>query len=600
MPFLIALLLVVAVHVAMHVTTWTQVGLLADDHHMVGGAILRHRGVWTFDSMFLPEPVANATNALYRPFIDLGFWLEQPWFGIDALGYHVVNSAMHCATAILWFVLVRRLLGSIAAAVAVALLFVGWPGHSEALHWIAARTDVQSTFFLSIALVVLDRGLGRGPGPARAARLWLAAAFAVFAVGSKESAVFVLPLAAMLCWLRAPAGLALRRRAFAGLRTVAPMLCAVVAWLWWRASRIGTWGSGTHYGWHWQRVTAGSCADWLSVLVAPVHADYTSSVWVVVLGVLHAALLVVALCAWRTPGARRVVLVGGLLLLMGYLAGIGLEPMDPDTLENVRYTYEPALGLTALLGLGIATLPPRSRGAALAVLVLAHVIVLDGNRQSWLRAAAVYRRMEHDIGEVALRTQAPIRVLDAPGVYEGAFALLNGFTEFRFMQEFAPAGADLRGSVSSTQEWRGVLRELAAAAAAGQVLENTYTVQWDDGALVPFALDTQWPQQPWPEATLGYACVARTRPFAGSRLPVHVLVRTATQLELQLRAQSGARSWSDEPVQVFASAEPQTIGLRFELPPDVPAGASVEVQLVVRKGDDARVFALGAAVLSAR
>ncbi|MEO6594245.1 MAG: hypothetical protein ABIP94_05785 [Planctomycetota bacterium] len=177
----------------------------------------------------------------------------------------------------------------------------------------------------------------------------------------------------------------------------------------------------------------------------------------------------------------------------------------------------------------------------------AHAIALDGNRQSWLRAAAVYQRMEPTSARLHC-AQAPNRVLDAPGVHEGAFAFLNGFTEFRFMQEFAPPGANLRGAVSSTQEWRDVLREMAAAAANTQVLEQAFTVQWDDGALAPFTLDPQWPREPWPGTTFGYAFVAHTRPFAGSRRLVRMPVRSAAQRELQLRARCGARAWSDESV----------------------------------------------------
>src|SRR5688572_1477361 len=107
-----------------------------------------------------------------------------------------LTSAMHCGTALLWFVLVRRLCGSVAAALATALVFVGWPGHSEATHWIAARTNVQSTFFLSIALVVHDIGLTRTRASARWLLLATAALLAAVAIGSKESAVFVVPLAA--------------------------------------------------------------------------------------------------------------------------------------------------------------------------------------------------------------------------------------------------------------------------------------------------------------------------------------------------------------------------------------------------------------------
>lgn len=581
MHFLLTLGLVVAVHLALHAETWSRVGLLADDRHMVGAAVLRHQGTWSFASMFLHEGQANAAVALYRPFLDLLFWLEQPFFGTDAFGYHVVNSAMHCATAMVWFVLVRRWTGSAAAGLATALLFVGWPGHSEALHWIAARTNVQSTFCMSLALFALDVGMLAATTNARLGWAALAACAATVAVGTKESAVFVVPLAGILGWWRASPP-QFGRRVGCALQGTAPMVVAVAAWLAWRARMLGTWGSGSRYGWHGERVSLATCADWLAVLVAPVHRTFHAAAWVPVLAVLHGGLLVVALTAWRQPAARLPVLVGATLLAMGYVAGIGLEHLDLATLENVRYSYEPALGLCVLSGVAVAALPSRVRGPLLALLVGVHAFVLDGNRQSWLQAADVYRRMEQDIVDVARATQQPIRVLQAPGVRDGAFALLNGYTEFLFMQATAPPGTDLRGGVASTQEWAAVLHELAAAAAQGKASANTFTVQWNDGALAAYTIDGQWPREPWPGLRIGYAWVARSRPFVGSDVPVHVLVTSDQPIRLFARARSGDRSWSGPERLLSAGSVGEAVDLSLPLPADLVAGASVEVDLVVR------------------
>jgi len=592
MHFVVALLLVTSVHLATGAAAWTQVGLLADDHEVIGAAILRHRGAWTFESIFAPEVPPDSVRALYRPFIELGFWLEQPWFGAQAFGYHVVNSMLHCATALLWFQVLRRLSGSVALALAAAVAFVGWPGHSEATHWIAARTSPQSGFFLTGALLVLDVAMAHN-GRSRAALLWLAAAAAVLAIGSKESAVLVLPLAAVLAWHRARTGGHVLARALAALRAVAPMLLACFLWLAWRAHVLGTWGSGRNYGWKLQRITTEVCGDWAAVLVAPVHSSYVSPAWTAALWLLHGSLLLAASWAWRAASIRSVLGLGVVLVLLGYVAGIGLEPLDLGTLQNVRYTYEASLGLAALFGLGIAMLPLRARGAALAVLVLAHAIVLDGNRRSWLRAARVYEHLEHEIGQVASTTQQPIRVVDAPGVYEGAFALLNGFTEFKFMQAFAPPGANLRGAVSSTQEWEAVLRELAAAAAARQPLVNTYTVGWNDGALVPLELDASWPREVWPGTTICYARVARTRPFAGSLVPVHVLVQTRAGCELQVQARCGDRSLPGSAARVAAGNEAQAIVLSLRLPEDIEVGRDIEFECIVRGGEVEARYGLG-------
>ncbi|MBX3462756.1 MAG: hypothetical protein KF830_06270 [Planctomycetes bacterium] len=598
MHSLVTLLLVVAVHLSRAVAAWTQVGLLSDDRHMVGAAVLRHRGVWSFASMFAPEPPPpGSATALYRPFVDLLFWLEQPWFGVEPFGYHVTNSVLHCGTALVWSVLVRRLSGSTAAGLACALLFAGWPSHSEATHWIAARTNVSSTFLFSSALLLFDCGL-----TARGARrgAWLAAATAVgvASVGAKESAVLMLPLAAGLAWLRAAPQPTRAARLRQALAAFAPLLLGVLAWLAWRAHLLGTWGSGTHYGWQASRVGLTACADWLELLLAPRHRGYTAPLWSPVLWLLHGGLLGAAVLALRHAAARRAALPGAMLLAGGYLAGIGLETMDPATLENARYSYEPVLGLAVLGGLGLAALPTAARGVLLAALVFVHAAVLDGNRQSWLGAAAVYRQMEAGIVAVARTTQQPIRVLQAPGVHEGAFALLNGFTEFQFMQAFAPEGTNLRGRVSSTQEWPAVLGELAAAAAAGEALANTYVVQWDDGALVPFALDTRWPRTVAPGLDVAYAWLPRWRPFAGTRVPVQLLVAADAPLELQATAALGARQWSGTAMRVEPGRRP--VQLWLPLPADLEPGVPVDVRLVLRAGDARHELPLGATVPAAR
>lgn len=598
MPRLAALLLVVAVHLAVALTAWQQVGFLADDTHMVGGAVLRHTGTWSFASMFVRDvPVGGAAPAvaLYRPFLDLVFWLEQPWFGFDPLGYHVVNSAMHCATALLWLLLVQRLTRSLSAGLAAALLFVGFPGHSEALHWIAARTNVQSTLLLSAALVTLDGALtGRGRLVCAAGRA-TAAVFAVLAIGTKESAVFVLPLAALLSWLRT-------RRLASALLAWAPMAIAAAAWLAWRAHCLGTWGSGTHYGWHLERVTVRSCLDWLGALLAPRHRDYTPFAWLPVLLVAHLALLFGALrAAWRAPTVRGLCGLAAVLLVCGYVACIGLEPLDPATLENIRYGYEPTLALCALGGIAIAALPGEWRGLVIAGFVVVHATVLDHNRQSWLRASAVYKRLSADVVGVARASQRPLRVIDAPGVYEGAFAWLNGFTEFRFLQAVAPAGTDLRGGVASTQEWDAVLRELAGAAQRGEALVDWFTVRWNDGSLVPLELDRRWPAAAWSGARVGYARIARTNPFAGDELPVHVLLETRGPVTLQAVATDGEGTWRGAMVAAAGTPDPIAVALRAPIPDDVPEGREVAVELHLANGDgQQRVFGLGRVVVTAR
>lgn len=595
MPFLVVVVLVVAVHLATGIGAWTGVGLLADDHEMIGAAILQHRGDWTLASAFAPAPVGDAAVALYRPFLAVAFWLEQPAFGIDAFGYHVTNSVLHCLTAMVWFVLVRRWSGSGLAAAATAVLFAGWPGHAEALHWIAARTNVMSTCMLSLALLAHDVGLVR-TGATRWTALAAGGLLAAVAIGTKESAVFVVPVAAAMSWMRAAGAPSLGQRIRATAASAWPMAGAAFAWLAWRAHCLGTWGSGSHYGWKAHRVGADSCGHWLQVLLAPAHHAYVGAVAAWAMVVFHLALLVAAIEALRASPARRAAAPAAVLLALGYLAGIGLEVLDPRTLENVRYTYEPALGLCVLLGLGVAALPGRARLPALAGLVVLHVFVLDANRQSWLRVSSVCTRMRDQVFAAARASQQPVRVFDGPGIHDGAFGYLNGYTQFLFWQQTAPAGTNLRGAVSSTMEWPAVLRELAAAAGRRQLEGPTHVVRWSDGALVPFGLDPQWPCEVWPGATIGYARIARERPFVDAVLPVHVLVQTAQELSVRAVAEVGGATWSSEVVRVAAGDGMTPVALALVLPPSLAVDVPVAISLRVEQGDRARTFALGDAV----
>jgi hypothetical protein len=593
--FLAVAVLVVAVHAVTAISVWTGVGLLADDHAMVGCAVLRHRGDLTLGHAFFPPPAGDAPVALYRPFLDVSFWLEQPWFGIEPLGYHVTNSVLHCATALSWFVLMQRWSGSAAAGAATAVLFVGWPGHTEATHWIAARVNLLSTFLFSLALLVHDAALRRA-GATRWAGLLVAGLVSVVAIGSKESAVLVIPVAAAAAFVSANArSLPIGRRLRSTAATMLPMVLLALAWCAWRAHCLGTWGTGTSYGWKASRIDGSVAWSWLELLLAPAHRAYAPTWAQVGIGVVHATLLLSMLVTSRSASWRWAVLPPAMLLLCGYLGGLGLERIDFEALENVRFTYEPALGLCALCGLGSLLLPPRWRLVVLTALVALHAFLLAANRSSWLRVSAVYARTKQEVLAMAQTSQAPFRVLDAPGVHDGAFGFMNSPTELYFWRETAPAGTNLRAMVTSTLEWPIATQELLAAAAPQQLPMPTFVVRWSDGALVPFQLDAQWPMSPRPGTTIHYARTARERPFVGSRVPVHVMLATDAALSLRAIAEFDGQRLVGTGTSV-APGGVQPVLVVAPLAATWPADRPVAISLQVDAGGGSQTLPLGSVV----
>lgn len=596
MPVLLALLLVVTVHLGTNLIAWSQVGLVADDRFAVGLPILfRMQGLsWLqqLDHVFFPTAEQNAGTALYRPFVGLLFTLEQPWFGIDARWYHAVNSLFHCTTALVWFGLVRRWSGSAFAGVAVALAFVGWPGHSEVTHWISARVNLQSLCFVSLALLVWDGAERRPRGAQRWPLVAVATVFALVAFGSKESAILLLPMAFLVSWMRSRgAGSASARGRRAILRLL-PLVIALGAWAGLRRAVLHTWGAGTNSAWSLDVLSpaawGNAIAGWGQQLMAPAHAHLAAGWCAPVLWALHAALLIAAATAFRNKELRPAIGFAALFCGIALLAVAGLH-VDVVTLADLRHSYEPALALCLLLGLGVAGLPQQVRGLVLAGMVLVHAAVLDQNRENWLRAGALYSRMEREIQRAA--ATGPVRVFDAPAVYEGAFVYLVENSPMLLWPPFAPSV--LQGRVTSASEWSSSLRELAALAAARQPLRDHFTVAWDDGELLPLQVDGTWPQRPSAGTTIDYARIGRQRPFAGSELPLQVFVQSAEPIELQAIATVGDRTFEGPVLHRGPAPAAVPVLVLLPLPADLRDREPVAVELCVRVEGQQRRLPLG-------
>jgi Tfp pilus assembly protein PilF len=110
-----------------------------DNQYIRDNAELRSpHGLWAiwFDPMATPQ---------YHPLVFSSYWLEYRLWGLDTLGYHVDNVALHAATALLlWRVL--GALGVPGGALAAAV-FALHPVHLESVAWIAERKNTLSGFF---------------------------------------------------------------------------------------------------------------------------------------------------------------------------------------------------------------------------------------------------------------------------------------------------------------------------------------------------------------------------------------------------------------------------------------------------------------------
>jgi Flp pilus assembly protein TadD len=93
--------------------------------------------------------------------LEKGFWHPLTWlslmldcqvFGLRAGGHHATSLLLHIASAVLLFLVFRRLTGATWRSAIVAALFGLHPLHVESVAWAAERKDVLSTFFLMLTL----------------------------------------------------------------------------------------------------------------------------------------------------------------------------------------------------------------------------------------------------------------------------------------------------------------------------------------------------------------------------------------------------------------------------------------------------------------
>ena len=145
----------------------------------------------------------------------MGHWIPVTWltlgadfavWGMNPFGYHLTNLLLHAASAALFYLVARRLLGlAIPAAapgavnlgaVVSALYFALHPLRVESVAWITERRDLTSGLFFLLTILAYLKAHERPPA-VRAGWRWVSLAAAALALASK-SIVMGLPLVLLI------------------------------------------------------------------------------------------------------------------------------------------------------------------------------------------------------------------------------------------------------------------------------------------------------------------------------------------------------------------------------------------------------------------
>ncbi len=88
----------------------------------------------------------------WHPLTWLSHMLDVELFGLNPAGHHATNVAIHTATVILLFLLLRRMTGFLWPSAFVATVFAIHPLRTESVAWVSERKDVLSGLFFVLTL----------------------------------------------------------------------------------------------------------------------------------------------------------------------------------------------------------------------------------------------------------------------------------------------------------------------------------------------------------------------------------------------------------------------------------------------------------------
>lgn len=303
-----------------------------------------------------PLTINEFYAAVYRPVVSAAYLVEMQTFGVNAVGFHIVNIVLHILCTVLC---IRWIAHRIPAVPPLALFFAGMvfavhPSRVETVAWISGCVDMWMVFWL---LLGLEAWQGR--------RSVLAGLLFALALFSKEVAV-VVPLLLLTdhfllrrggrIWRPWLISTAIIASAFAFRIWLVPLAAAgrpgwaemperVLSTLGYFVQRVAfPWPQTVH-------PAARAYDDMGNEIFAP---------WAIALGVAAlSCIAVLAFLAWRQKEKCRPWLADSLWFFVPLVPTLNVLDIDAIARASDRFLYWPLMGVCALTARAIARALPR-------------------------------------------------------------------------------------------------------------------------------------------------------------------------------------------------------------------------------------------------
>ncbi len=358
--------------------------ILDDDVYLTNSSLIASPNGW-YQFWLADQPMD------YYPVSNTSLWLEwRLWKGNPA-GYHITNLLLHVASALLIWMVLKKL--AIPGAFLAALLYAVHPINAESVAWISQRKDLLAVVFALLAglwyLRAQDRGATFGIW------YWLSLLAFLLAMLSKGS-VACLPVVLLgLIWWRK------RRIGLADLIATLPFfLIAVVLSV--VNARVQTRGfSDTiRTAGLMERCEGAAAAVWFYVAKAlvPINQVFiypqwhieTNQVlgWLPLMAAVIVTVLLVCLGGIRsTPSARSLLFAWG-FFCVALATDVGFADVGfmRYSLVADHYLHFALIGVVALVAAGFETWRASLQPVGMAPSIVAGVIVAALSMLTWQQA----------------------------------------------------------------------------------------------------------------------------------------------------------------------------------------------------------------------
>ena len=333
----------------------------------------------------------------YFPLVYTTFRIEHALWGLNPVGYHIINILLHAINVLLVWQVLRRL--SIRGAWLAAAIFAVHPVHVESVAWITERKNVLSTLFYMLTMLAWLKFVGKSRGhPWR----YYALAIVLYALAlfSKTTACTLPAALLIVLWIKG------ERIRWKRLAQVIPfVIMGVVMGLvsvWWERYHQGTTGPEFALA-PLERVLIASRALWfyLGKLLWPANLTFSYPRWNIDASdplqygwVVGCVCVVVALWWWRRALGRGPLLAGVFFAatLAPMLGFISLYTFRYSFVAD-HYQYVASLGPTVLFAAALMR-KWQVRGRTYQVPLAVPLIILCVLSVLTWRQAHIYKDQE--------------------------------------------------------------------------------------------------------------------------------------------------------------------------------------------------------------